>query len=281
MVVVGLAVFVAPLLRAQGIAPVAAISTQPKSADRDVARVIPFEVVSIRPSLPGHIHGDFFTDDGFSVSGMMPHTLLTYMSKRLEGVPDWCNAEHYDIVAKVAEADVPAWKNMNFKQKSQAIQPMLEDRFKLKWHMETKIESGYELVIAKNGSKLKEPTAEELDLRAKDPTPGHAIEFGGTRGGPMELTGKASGMDLLIYYLQEIFLHAPVADKTGLGGMYNFKLAAAPERNPNAPPDYTPPVVDGPSIFSAVQEQLGLKLVPGKVPVEYVVIDHIERPTAN
>jgi uncharacterized protein (TIGR03435 family) len=157
---------------------------------------------------------------------------------------------------------------------------MLEDRFKLKWHIETRMEPGYELVIAKDGSKLKEPTAAELDLRAKDPTPGHAVLLSHSIGVGYTVVGQASSMDLLTYYLQEFLTCAPVVDRTGLAGTYDFALNAA------SLPDLTaagsdPPVSDGPSLFPAIQQQLGLKLVAAKVPVEYVVVDHIERPTAN
>jgi len=244
------------------------------------AKTIPFEIVSIRPSIPTRIHGDFFTDDGYTIHGITPYTLLTYMSKQLIGVPEWCSSERYDIVAKVAETDVPAWKELNFKQKSLAMQPMLEDRFKLKWHMETRMESGYELVIAKNGSRLKEPTPAEIDLRAKDPTPGHAVSLGGRGVGSTEIIGKAATIDLLTYYLQMFFARAPVVDKTGLAGTYDFTFTAAPQPDPNAPAS-DPPVTEGPSLFSALQQQLGLKLAPAKVPVEYLVVDHIERPSEN
>jgi uncharacterized protein (TIGR03435 family) len=270
-----------PALHSQVTAPAAGTPARPIAAAIGQVKLIPFEVVSIRPSEPGRPQGDFFTDDGYTRRGITPQTLLTYMNKKQIGVPDWCFSERYDIVAKVAEDDLPAWKNMNFKQKSQAMRPMLEDRFKLKWHMETRMESGYELVIAKSGSKLKEPTADELDLRAKDPTPGHAVSLSASRGvGLTGFVGQAATMDLLTYYLQ-MFARAPVVDKTGLAGTYDFTLSAAPEPNPNVPAPSDPPISDAPSLFPAVQQQLGLKLVAGKVPVEYLVVDHIERPTAN
>jgi uncharacterized protein (TIGR03435 family) len=270
----------APALHSQATAPRAATPAQPISAGAGSIKPILFEVVSIRLSMPTRINGDYFTDDGFTIHGITPQTLLTYMSKRLIGVPDWCFNERYDVVAKVAEADVPIWKAMNFKQRSLAIGPMLEGRFKLKWHMEARMEAGYELVIAKDGSKVKEPTAAELDLRAKDPTPGHAVLFSGSRGGGYKVVGQASSMDLLTYYLQEFFTRAPVVDKTGLPLTYDFALDAAPLPDLTAPGS-DPPVSDGASLFPAIQQQLGLRLVAAKVPVQYVVVDHIERPAAN
>ena len=105
------------------------------------------------------------------------------------------------------------------------------------------------------------------------------MSSGGRGVGLTGIVGTAAGMDRLTYYLR-MFARAPVVDKTGLTGMYDFKLTAAPQPDLNAG-DSDPQVSKGPSLFSAVQEQLGLKLVPGKVPVEYLVVDHIERPTAD
>jgi uncharacterized protein (TIGR03435 family) len=204
------------------------------------------------------------------------------MSKQLIGVPDWCSNERYDIVAKVAEADVPVWKELNFKQKSRSMQAMLEDRFHLKWHIETKMEPGYELVIAKNGPKLKEATPGETyqnGVKPRDGTPRHGVflNFDGT--GPTGFVGQAASMDQLTANLQ-MYARAPVVDRTGLAGTYDFTLTAAPQPA-LTPGDSDPPVSNGPSLFSAVQQQLGLKLAPAKVPVEYVVVDHIERPSDN
>jgi uncharacterized protein (TIGR03435 family) len=274
----------APALHSQVTAATAATLAQPTSAAPAPIKPIPFEVVSIRPSVPTHIHGDYFTDDGYTIRGITPYTLLTYMSKTLSGVPDWCSNERYDIEAKVAEADVPAWKSMNFKQKSLSMQSMLENRFHLKWHMETKMEPGFELVIAKNGSKLKEAKPDETyadGVKAEDGTPlkGVFLSSSSRRGsGLTGFIGQAARMDQLTYYLQ-MFARAPVIDKTGLGGTYDLTLVAAHEPSPTATDSDL--INDGPSLFSAVQQQLGLKLTPAKVPVEYLVVDHIEVPSEN
>ncbi len=269
--------FAAPALHSQATAP--ALIAQPISAATGPVKPIPFEVVSIRPSIPTRIHGDYFTDDGYTIHGITPYTLLTYMSKTLSGVPDWCSNERYDIVAKVAEADVPAWKELNFKQKSRSMQAILEDRFHLKWHMETKMEQGYELVIAKNGSRLKEATPGGTypdGPQAKDGTSRHGVFL---NVGLTGFVGQAASMDQLTANLQ-MFARAPVVDKTGLAGTYDFTLTAAPQPA-LTPGDSDPPVSNGQSLFSAVQQQLGLKLTPAKVPVEYVIVDHIERPSEN
>jgi len=238
---------------------------------------MPFEVVSIHPTMPSRISGNAFTDDGYTMHAVTPNVLLSYISHTLAGLPDWGNSERYDIVAKVAEADQPAWKTMTFQQKSVSIRLMLEDRFHLKWHTETRMEQGYTLVIAKGGVKMKEATPDETypgGPHNADGTPRHEVY-----PGPSVIVGQAGNMEQIVHTLG-LFARAPIEDKTGLTGLYDFMLNAAPEPPPGAAVS-DPPVSDAPSLFVAVQKQLGLKLVPGKVPVEYVVVDHIERPAAN
>jgi uncharacterized protein (TIGR03435 family) len=281
LLVVAFIGFTAPGLHSQVTVTAPVMPARASSESAGAVKPIPFEIVSIRPSVPGRAQGDFFTDDGYIRRGITARTLLDYVSKKLLGVPDWCFQERYDVVAKIAEADVPTWKNMNFKQKSLAMRPMLEDRFKLKWHMETRMEPGYELVLSKSGSKLNQATPAEIELRAQDSRPGPGMFASGRPGmGITGLVGKAARMDQLTYGLEEFLLRAPVVDKTGLTGMYDFTLNAAPVPAPTAV-DSDAPVNDAPPVFPAVQQQLGLQLVAAKVPVQYVVVDHIERPTAN
>jgi uncharacterized protein (TIGR03435 family) len=272
LIAAALVALAAPALHCQATASPA---TSP--ATTGPVKPIPFEIVSIRQTTPGHIQGAGFTDDGYSIHAVAPIILLGSMSKTLSGVPNWCYTERYDVMAKVAEADVPVWKNMNFKQKSLSIRPMLEDRFQLKWHKETRMESGYELEIAKNGSRLKEAVPDETyphGPKEKDGTPKHEVVMSRTG-----FYGQAASMDQITSNLY-LLAHAPVIDKTGLTGTYDFTLTAEPELPPTVAGS-DPPVSNGPSLFSAVQNQLGLKLVPAKVPVEYLVVDHIERPTPN
>ena len=176
------------------------------------------------------------------------------MSKTLSGVPDWCSTERYDIVAKVAEADVPVWKNLTFKQKSLAMQPMLEDRFHLKWH-KTRMESGYELVIAKNGSRLKEAVLGDTypnGLRAGD----------GTRS--MEL----SCLEQDSLARRQAWVKFCITSSCSPVPRWLIRQDS-PERTTSSSSQILrrlltagkPPVSNGPSLFSAVQKQLGLKLV--------------------
>ncbi|HEY4085104.1 MAG TPA: TIGR03435 family protein [Bryobacteraceae bacterium] len=169
--------------------------------------------------------------------------------------PSWIDSQHYDLSAKV-EGEVRLTKE----QMRPMLRNLLEQRLHLAVHSEHRIVSGYALVVAKGGSKMK---------------PNEGAPFAGTSGtfgfkfqnAPVaQLTG-----------LIEHELKKPVADKTGLVGMYDFELRFSHE---NAPIDALYP--DYGSIFTALPDQLGLRLAPQKLPVEYLIIDHVERaPNEN
>jgi uncharacterized protein (TIGR03435 family) len=152
------------------------------------------------------------------------------------------------------------------------LKPLLEDRFRLQVHRETKVSQTYELVVAKNGSKVKQATPGDTypnGFKGLDgvPRPG---TFFLNLGQQDQLTFQALPMAKLAAILSNQ-LESHVADKTGLTGDYDFVLHWASEDHPDA----------GPSIFTAVQEQLGLRLKSAKLPVECLVIDHVERPSPN
>ena len=181
--------------------------------------------------------------------------------------PSWLDTERYDIVAKVPDG-VPK------EQIPAMLQTLLAERFQMTIHRETKEQSVYALVVGKNGPKLK-----DADL-TRGPSP--VIRVYGDADA-YEMVGRSS-LVLLASSLSAR-LGRPVLDLTELKGTYNIDIkwarddmggsAAAGE----APPTASTPL---PSIFSALQESLGLKLEPRKVPVEYLVVDKAERvPTEN
>ena len=139
------------------------------------------------------------------------------------------------------------------------LQTMLADRFQLKIHRESKELAVYALIVGKSGPKLKESTAA-----------GPA----GYRGTPGQFTFSNGSITSLVSFLtNRVDRH--VLDRTGLTGSYDFKLEWTPEASTPAPDS------NGPSIFTAIQEQLGLKLEATKSAVEIIVIDHAEKPSAN
>lgn len=200
---------------------------------------------------------------------------------RITGGPSWLRLEKYDVDAKIDSFVVDDLKTVSQDQRTlaqqQMLQALLADRCKLAIHRETKDLVIYTLVIAKNGPKLQ------------DAKPGETSSLGlGENGNSRSITAQARSIADFAQKLS-VALGCPVLDKTGLAGEYDFKLDWAPDDieakspstgAPNNPPAASPDSIAA-SIFAAIQEQLGLKLVAGKAPVEVIVIDHIERPTAN
>jgi uncharacterized protein (TIGR03435 family) len=200
---------------------------------------------------------------------------------RITGGPSWLRLEKYDVDAKIDSSVVDVLKTVSQDQRTlaqqQMLQALLADRCKLAIHRETKDLVIYTLVIAKNGPKLQ------------DARPGETSSLGlGEHGNSRSITAQARSTADFAQKLS-VALNCPVVDKTGLAGKYDFKLdwtpddteakspsSVAPNDSPGASPDS-----GAASIFAAIQEQLGLKLVAGKAPVEVIVIDHVERPTAN
>ncbi len=239
-----------------------------------------FEVVSIRPFKGGGIRPKGFTDDGFSDEGQRPLVLIMGICatcKHIEGLPDWARNEEYTIEAKVADADVARWKTLSVNQREFAMQAMMEDRFKMKSHHETRVMAGFALVVAKNGPKFKEAKPGDLypgGLKGVNGEPWLGI----VETAPGVETGQHVSMEELADFLSGP-AGRPVMDQTGLKGFYDFKFTIEMP-DPSTTADSTLP--DWPSIVNTILEQLGLKLETGvKVPVESLVVDHIERPTEN
>jgi uncharacterized protein (TIGR03435 family) len=184
---------------------------------------------------------------------------------QISGGPSWIDSDFYDIEAK-------ADHSYNIDDLHTMFQNLLVDRFQLKFHKETKEGPVYALVIDKSGSKMKvNESAQEFKWTIS----------GNPAGG---VIGTREPMDHFSWWLSTMVFRneRPVIDKTGLKGFYDFKLAFAPELPPGIDASKVPPgMMDNPPIFEALKEQLGLRLESQKGPVEYFVIDHVERPSAN
>jgi uncharacterized protein (TIGR03435 family) len=207
------------------------------------------------------------------------------------GGPDWINSAHYDIEAK-------AENNPSPQQLWMMLQSLLAERFKLRVRQETRELPIYQLAVAKGGVRLRPPAADGCVARgsggaAPAPPPragqsviaacGTIIAMGGTAG--MRMDGGKVVMAELVRVLSSM-LDRPVVDGTGVTSsfdihlQFNFDQALAGlATDPNHPPFAAEPA--GPSIFTALQEQLGLRLESAKGPVEVIVIDHVERPGGN
>jgi uncharacterized protein (TIGR03435 family) len=219
---------------------------------------------------------------GFFANGVArdPKTL------EVTGGPGWVATEFYDVAAK-AEGN-PKVEQMI----GPTMQGLLENRFKLKVHRASKEVPVYDLVTAKGGPRLertKEGACIPIDLNRMPPrpTPGEAgPTMCGTQNfqfnGPLAtMTAHGMTMEQLAGERLPRLVDRLVIDKTGLTGMFDFRLEFLPERRPESR-DTTPTAdATGPNIFAALQQQLGLKLEPAKGSLDILVIDHVERPTEN
>jgi len=206
------------------------------------------------------------------------------LSDQIVGFPGWANSERFDIEAKVAGADIAAFRKLTLGQVRSMGRPILTDRFKFASHEEKRVLPLYALTIAKDGSKLTPSTLSGQDgdgggiARTGLIQMRHASNANGGVTGLNELTARGVTMDRLASTLSQQGLGRVVLDNTGLTDRYDFKLTWASE---SAAADTNSTDTSGPSIFTAVSEQLGLKLEPQRGPVPVLVIDHIEAPSAN
>jgi uncharacterized protein (TIGR03435 family) len=237
-------------------------------ADADPA----FEVVTVKLSNPDQglkglrIQGRQFSSINLSVSDLM---LFAYgiHQRQLLGAPDWIEKERYDVLGKPDVEGQP-----NNRQMRALMQKLLADRFSLKFHREQRELSVYLIVVGKTGAKL---TIAGGDSKA-DP-----IMF---FYGPAKFVAKNATMADFAGFLQRGVLDRPVLDQTGLTGRYDFGLLWRPEAALGGPGNNPPPPSDSdglPDIYTAIQQQLGLRLEAAKTPTDVIVIDHLEKPSEN
>jgi uncharacterized protein (TIGR03435 family) len=232
-----------------------------------------FEVASIKPSKPGGRGGAMkvlpggqeFLAQNFPIRLMIARLHWAPL-RQVTGGPEWLDSELWDIQAK---ADRPGY---NREQLNEMLENMLEDEFKLKLRKDVKEGPVYALSIDKSGLKMKlNESPEDFEIPIQ--------------GGPGGVTvGKRVAMDRLCFQLG-LFMQGterPVIDKTGLTGFYDFTLSFLPELPPGFDKDKLPPeILNRPSLFDALKQQLGLKLEAQRGPVEYYVVENVVKPEGN
>ena len=260
-----------------------------------------FDVASIKPDHGGTGLFRIRADAGrFVAENATLKFLLQYAyhvkDSQISGAAGWIDSEHFDIDAKVDDSSGDAQRKLNSDEDGAQlrlmVQSLLADRFKLTLHHETKELPIYVLVVAKNGPKLHESAVTPEDNvplgppgPPDGPQPRHSIRMG--RG---DLSISAESLDMFAEVLSR-HVGRLVVNQTGLKGLYDFKLQWTPDEGqgqmmalPGGGPSRDaapPPDASGPSIFTALQEQLGLKLESQKGPVDTLVIDHVEKPSEN
>jgi len=240
-----------------------------------------YDVATIKPGkdpagawTPPHYEGDTLRGVNVSLLYVVKFAFGIYEDFRIVGAPKWLDSTTYDITAKIDAPTMDALKKLPKDEQKRALEQMLQillaERFQFAAHRETKELPVYFLVVGKNGPKLTEAKP--------DPNkPDNAYWGGpGIRGGIVTTTAHNMTTEGLANYLNGP-MSRTVLDKTGLTGKYEFTLSYTPDTSSEPPPGGT----NAPFIVTALQEQLGLKLEPGKGPVEIIVIDRIERPSGN
>jgi uncharacterized protein (TIGR03435 family) len=254
-----------------------------------------FEVVSIKPNHDtGPARRIRLSATGFATTHATLKDIIgiAYGIKgddQLIGGPSWMNSERFDVEAKESETDIEAGKKLTLEQRRDQLAPMIQsmlaDRFALKATIETRELPVYALVIAKGGIKMKQVQVDPA------PPPGTPLPAGAHV--PRLMTSDGREWDATAFpvheltnwlsHFEELANHV-VADETGLTGNYDFVLKGVAmggefERNrlSSGPPSDEPTT----SIFTALQDQLGLKLETRKAPVEVLIVQHVEQPTPN
>jgi len=243
-----------------------------------------FDVASIHPNNSdhtAHTHIYSYANQGhFIAINATPMQLLQYAydlpDSRILGVSGWATSSKYDIEAKSDPALADKLASLPFPdakvQLLKMVQLLLADRFRLATHSEVRPQPVYELVIAKGGVKFS---------AVKD-GPRHVDSNSRATGVSMTITNSSHAMNDLAEMLSR-YTGRVVLDKTGLTGIYTISLTFVPDASRAAVPNpETLSAVDsGPSVFTALREQLGLELRSSKGPVEVLVVDHMGPPTQN
>jgi len=238
------------------------------AASQTPAQKPSFEVASVKPSNSGIPGISIQTEPGrFKAINATVSFLIQYAyglkDFQLSGGPGWIGSDKFDIDAK-SEAKA---QDLGDREFPPMMRTLLVDRFQLKFHLETRTLPVFDLVMTRGGPKFA-----------------HATETGksGAQRNSGQITISKGTVAGLASALSNI-LSRRVLDKTGLTGDYDMTLKWTPDEYQAPPlrPNGPPPDPNNPSIFTAVQEQLGLKLEPTKGPVHVLVIDHAEMPSAN
>ncbi len=247
---------------------------------REPAATLAFEVASVKLNRSGAREGSFqFSPGGERLT--VRNTFLGVIIMRAFEVDELqftrptppLLRERYDLDAK---ADHPVSRA----EMMRLLQNLLRERFKLSLRRETKEVSGHALVVAKGGPKLRPHAGEPVDCRTRRGNDGRLI-YENCSMAKFVTYSLVSGMAGLAGLVGSPFF---IADETGLKGDYDFELIASREIPANPNEGRPEPVLinpEAPSIFTALQEQLGLKLEPRRIPVEFYTVDHVERPTEN
>jgi uncharacterized protein (TIGR03435 family) len=238
-----------------------------QSAPAPEKATLAFDIVSVKEVQPnpGEISNWNSTGNGFTarttVENFVQNAWKFVLADQVVGLPGWAKSENFEFVGKMDPDTFANFRKLPSDQQSEQwsrmMQSILTERFQMQAHSETRPMSAYALVIAKGGSRLK---------------PGVPGKYG-WGAGPGSITSHSLAMPTLSDLLSSS-LGRVVVDRTSLSGVYDVSLTWSPD-------DQRGQSDNGPSLFTALEEQLGLRLESSRLPVPVLVIDHIEKPSAN
>ena len=260
--------FIAALTFLRSQRTIAPTQPQGERTQRTQVALPAFEVASIR------IHqgplqvimgfkssGSLLNLEGYSVRGLImeAYNLKIY---QLDGATlDWQQNIFYDVAARAEGGTTPTKDEFR-----KMLQNLLVERFNFKFHREQKEMPVYAMIVEKGGPKFKESANDEV-----------FVAYHGVHGRNQNLSASHMTMESLANEIgNTFFVDRPVIDRTGLNGPYDLKIEATPEFRYNRDPQ-----PEDISVFSAIREQLGLKLDPQKANVEVLIVDHAEKPSEN
>jgi uncharacterized protein (TIGR03435 family) len=235
-----------------------------------------FEVATIKPNSSGApslqalvIDGRNFQTRNSSLGDLIVFAYNVQVKQIVSG-PDWLDKDRYDIAAVPEQEGTP-----NVEQLRIMVRKLLADRFKLTFHHDKRELSAYVLTVAKSGNKLT-PTERPGPLPGFWPSPGP---------GGVTLNSVNTSMLDFAGFMQELVLDRPVVDQTGITGRFDFHCTFTPDDSQFGGHSPIPPQTDAansaPGLYEALQQQLGLKLSAEKTAVDVLVLDHVEKPSAN
>ena len=218
-----------------------------------------FQVATIKPSRPGEsmtiqIRGHRFATTDCSFFDILKYAYGLHASQIVDG-PEWLKTERFDILADPETESRPTSDEMK-----RMVRDLLADRFQFVFHRDKRDLPVYAIVVAKNGAKLTKSTRDPNGIPAVSYTPGW-------------LNAGDATMPDFASFLQRYVTDRPVVDQTGIPGKYDLSLHWTPDESEHGGVF--------PGLYTAIQEQLGLKLEAVKAPVEVFVVDHVERPSAD
>jgi len=252
--------------------PVPVAPAKPMAADADPS----FGVATIKPSEPTagaqtkiiRVYGRRYVTQNTSLADLIEVAYGVH-PKQIAGGGAWISGDRFDLIG-VPDGD----GEPNARQWLTMLQKLLTDRFKLVFHHENKELSVYVLSVGKNGPKNLAKSQSTNSFPS-------GLEFIASPDGLL-LPAQNATLGQFCQMMQQVVLDRPVVDQTGVEGKFDFQLRFTPDDSQfNGHPPRLPSQTDAPSLFDALREQLGLKLAPGRAPVNVLVIDRVEKPSGN